>query len=775
MSHSTFSIHESKEEKTSSLPSRAYIKDFLDVVFRRKGLILSFVLLGMFVGGGLAWIHEDWYRSTTVIVVEQVKNHERSVPTVDGNTITDSVIARNRQVLSRTNLQRVIDQFHLSADIVKRDGYEPVIERLRENISIETKGHGGQIEALAISFSHHDPTMAMKVTATLASSYIQENIEQRDRVFEETTEYLDQELVVAKKALEEKATELSEYNRRFLQELPKQLEANLRTLDRLQLEKIRVQGALQSLHSRMAMVEQAISINQPNTSDFQEHINGTRGNPSALQLSQAKQTLERMTSESIEDEPGIIFLKRQIEKLEAAQLQQLSLDSESTDANADPYLVELRNERHDLKRQMDNLESQLKKTSAAMATFERRIQRTPTREQELLVLERQYDLIKENYQHLQQKRNNVPIAGDLDERQKLPEFRIMDPANLPVKPEGWSQAFTAFGGLAGGVGMGFGMAVLFDFLFPTFRRSSDVAVLLGLPLLATIPRFQMAYGKPMTMLSDGEELSGTLNGKANNPVPKDYVDIPGMGKGKSVFHGRPAMNRTFSPQFNLVSKWRPQSLVAEQFRVAATRLDLLGDRSMGNVVLVSSAMKGEGKTSTATNLAYTLARDLDEPILLIDCDFKCPNVHNVLAIDPYPGVADYLAGQASLESCFQQYHDLPLWCLPVGDVETCPVFLSKLRYLSTLIESIRSRYRFIILDGPPIFPLADINVLSGLADIILMVVRSGVTPQDVVQKATEMLHTPSAMRIILTDAWPQGVPHYVGQGAPKPSAIPSLR
>jgi Mrp family chromosome partitioning ATPase len=185
-------------------------------------------------------------------------------------------------------------------------------------------------------------------------------------------------------------------------------------------------------------------------------------------------------------------------------------------------------------------------------------------------------------------------------------------------------------------------------------------------------------------------------------------------------------------------------------------------------------MKGEGKTSTATNLAYTLARDLDEPILLIDCDFKCPNLHNVLAIDSYPGVADYLAGQVSLESCFQQYHELPLWCLPVGDIKTCPVFLSKLRYLSTLIESIRSRYRFIILDGPPIFPLADINVLSGLADIILMVVRSGVTPQDVVQKATEMLHTPSTMRIILTDAWPQGVPQYVGHRYSKSSALPRL-
>jgi capsular exopolysaccharide synthesis family protein len=213
-------------------------------------------------------------------------------------------------------------------------------------------------------------------------------------------------------------------------------------------------------------------------------------------------------------------------------------------------------------------------------------------------------------------------------------------------------------------------------------------------------------------------------------------------------------------------------MVAEQFRVAATRLDLLGDRPMGNVVLMSSAMQGEGKTSTAANLAYTLARDLDEPTLVIDCDYKRPNVHNIFNLRSSPGVADYLAGQESLESCFQQYADLPLWCLAVGDVETRPVSLAKLQYLSTLIELVRSRYRFIILDGPPILPLADINVLSRLADIVLMVVRSGATPKDVVQKASEMLQTSCPTRMILTDAWPQGAPSYVRHSYSKPKSLP---
>jgi capsular exopolysaccharide synthesis family protein len=244
-----------------------------------------------------------------------------------------------------------------------------------------------------------------------------------------------------------------------------------------------------------------------------------------------------------------------------------------------------------------------------------------------------------------------------------------------------------------------------------------------------------------------------------------------MEKGKSLFNRLSSRTSNFPEHFNLVSKWRPQSVVAEQFRVAATRLDLLGDLPMGNVVLISSAMQGEGKTSTAANLAYTLSRDLDEPTLVIDCDYKRPNLHNLFVLRHYPGVADYLAGEAPLESCLQQIPDLDLWCMSVGDMEANPISLAKLQNLSSMIELVRSRYRFIILDGPPILPLADINVLSSLADIVLIVVRSGVSPKDVVQKATAMLHGSRATRMVLTDAWADGVPYYVSHGYAAPYAL----
>ncbi|MDH5576539.1 MAG: CpsD/CapB family tyrosine-protein kinase, partial [Nitrospirota bacterium] len=261
---------------------------------------------------------------------------------------------------------------------------------------------------------------------------------------------------------------------------------------------------------------------------------------------------------------------------------------------------------------------------------------------------------------------------------------------------------------------------------------------------------------------------------ANDPLlemnsPQVVVEAEGGGRSS----GSPwrSSREAISLQVNLVTKWRPQSIVAEQYRVGATRLDLLAASASYQVVLITSAMKGEGKTSTSANLAYTLARDLDEPTLVIDCDFKCSNLHNIFGLSQEPGIADFFAGVEPLEACLQHMPDFPLSCLSVGNVSRYPIKFSKLSQLSTILEQVKSRYRFIILDGPPVLPLADVNVLSELAHIVLMVVRSGSTPKDVVHKALEMIHHTGPTRLVLTDAWTQGVPYYAREEYHRPYTL----
>ncbi len=770
MADSIFPQKGVQAEKGQSIVILSYVKDLLDMVIRRKWLIIIFVILGITVGGTLAWLKKDVYRSSTVILVEQQKIHQNYVADVVGGSAAERVSAITQTVLSRTSLQKMIDEFQLSPETIQSQGYQPVIEDLRTNIKINASksgGRRGKLETLTISFAHQDPLVAMKVTSKLASQFIDGNIKMREQFIEGATEFFDQELIEAKKALDEKERLLSEYKLKYLGELPGQLDTNLRTLDRLQLEKIRIQETLNDLNSRLELLQQSIRDYDSNPSLLQGQTSGKRSDPSVMQLSELKKQLQQLTGEFTEAYPDVVSLKLQIRTLEEEMAKRGAPASEGSELERvpfDPYLAELKAERNELKLQKAQLTSQLKRTTTSMADYEGRIERTPEREQELLGLERNYGNMVENYQHLHQKQINANISENLDKRQKGERFRILDPANLPSKPEGLGRELIALVGLAGGVGLGLGLAFLSDLLSPTFRRSDDVEVSLGFPLLATIPSFKMVYGKSMKMLPGAAESSLETNGKTNIIGKTGYSDIQGTRKSQSVFSGRSSATSNFPKHYNLITKWRPESVVAEQFRVAATRLDLLGDKPMGNVVLISSAMQGEGKTSTAGNLAYTLALDLDEPTLVIDCDYKRPNLHNVMSIQQSPGVADYLAGEVPLESCFQKIQDLPLWSMAVGNLEANQVSLSKLQHLSSLLESVKTQYRFIILDGPPILPLADINVLSGLASIVLMVVRSGVTPKDVVQKATDMVQGSHVTRMVLTDAWSEGVPYYVRHG-----------
>ena len=222
----TFAAH---TDKDPTLVIQQYLKDFWDLTVRRKWLILSIVLLGIAVGGVQAWLKVDIYRSETVILIEQQKIPEKYVSSVVGGSMAERVSTMTQQVLSRTNLQKVIDEFHLHTETIHAQGYEMVIKGLRKNITIQTKGSGGRIEAFTISFAHRDPMMAMKVTARLASQYIDENIKLREQFIEGATEFLDEELGIAKEGLDQKEKELAEFKLKYLGELPKQLDMNLRT------------------------------------------------------------------------------------------------------------------------------------------------------------------------------------------------------------------------------------------------------------------------------------------------------------------------------------------------------------------------------------------------------------------------------------------------------------------------------------------------------------------------------------------------------------------
>jgi polysaccharide biosynthesis transport protein len=438
----------------------------------------------------------------------------------------------------------------------------------------------------------------------------------------------------------------------------------------------------------------------------------------------------------------------------------------------DTYLRELVRQRDESKLEIASLKDRLLRIKDQMKEYEARVEMAPVREQELMILNRDYGNLRENYRSLLDKKLNARLSGNLEKRQKGEQFRILDPANLPEKPEKQDRLKIMLMSLALGCGLGVGGVVALESYRPVFRRSDEIESYLKLRVLASIPNFGSVADRTQKLfLGNGTAASASdvMNGRLL-PVRRHDDKRNGSREGKPVRGkaGLPAVKtRDLSGksgtgrQLDLIAKWSPSSVVAEQFRVAAARLVLLQSGKGSGVTVITSAVKDEGKSVVAANLAYVLARNLGKPTLLIDVDLKSPTVHHCMGTRNFPGLRDVLEGGRPVDSCLHRAGELPLWVLPSGVASGRTLELSDIHKLADLLTELRKEYEHIIIDAPPILPLADMHMLAGIADTIVLVVRAGLTPRAVVEKAVRTIGGPTNPCIILNGLEAAGVPYYM--------------
>lgn len=212
---------------------------------------------------------------------------------------------------------------------------------------------------------------------------------------------------------------------------------------------------------------------------------------------------------------------------------------------------------------------------------------------------------------------------------------------------------------------------------------------------------------------------------------------------------------------NLVAKWQPRSVAAEQYRMAATRLVLSTERRRSTVVEITSALEGEGKTTTVVNLGYTIARELGRKTLLIDCDFRRPALHQYVAVPARAGLLNLLDGEASLDDCLVGIDAVPCTFMTVGKSRREWNELARIEQLKAMLPGLRSQFQYLIINTPPVLASATMGILASLADEVLMIVKAGTTPQHVVQKAYALLGLAGEKQVVLNGVDELSLPHYL--------------
>ena len=380
-------------------------------------------------------------------------------------------------------------------------------------------------------------------------------------------------------------------------------------------------------------------------------------------------------------------------KVQRLQSQLKELDA-SVDKEKKAVLVRLQSEYAEA-RQREQLLSQ------ALDQQKAEVNQMSERMVQYSILKREAEANKALYDGLLTKLKEAGISAGL----RSSNIRVVDPAMVPTYPSRPAKtrniALSFVIGLVGGIGL----ALLREYMDNTVKSPDDIEALVRLPSLAVVPAFSESNGD--------RSRSKLLRGASN-------------GHDKRV---------------ELVAQHLPKSQMSEAFRALRTSLLLSQADHPPQVILVTSALPREGKTTAAANLAVTLAQ-LGDRTLLIDADLRKPGIGRLLSLGSgkYAGLSSFLAGVSSLDLVTIQHPAIPnLSAIPTGPLPPNPADLLSSHKLDDAIAELRSKFKFIVIDSPPIMAATDAVILSVKADGVLLVVRSGETPKEAFTRTRDLL------------------------------------
>jgi len=313
------------------------------------------------------------------------------------------------------------------------------------------------------------------------------------------------------------------------------------------------------------------------------------------------------------------------------------------------------------------------------------------------LLKRDVDTNRQLYEGLLQKLKEAGVSAGL----KSNNFRIVDSARPPTGPiepnVPRNLLFAAVLGLATGIGMAF----LIEGLDNTVRTTEQAQLISGIASLGMIPL-------------------GSKSAR-EGPNPKRLVIA------------------TSKEAVELVTQVRPQSQMAESYRALRTSLLLSNLGAPPKVIMVTSALPQEGKTTTSINTAVVLAQK-GVRVLLIDADLRRPSIHKTLGMGPRSGLSNVLTGSTTLEQAISRTAILPnLFVLPAGTPPPNPAELLASANMRDVLLQLREQFDHIVIDTPPSLSVTDAVVLSPRSDAVVLVIRSGQTTKQALRRSRDTL------------------------------------
>ena len=489
----------------------------LEVVRRRRVLALLPCLFVLAAAASMAmFLPSLWTAKATVLVTRQ----EIPEALVRSTLSTDPearLLTLTHEILDTPRLTKIIQDNDLYPAMRRSRPAADVVDRMRKDIRVdvqderERRGREWRSLVFTVAYTATDPAVAARVTNTVAALFTEENRRQREQQAVGATQFFETQLGELRSRLATQEQRITAYKEQNLGELPEQREVNLRTLERLQQQLQLAHENNRRASERRQMITQSL-----NDLDLASAMGGTGGmgagltvapgETAAARLSILRNELAALQTTYSDKYPDVIQMKEQIRILErrvaeentkaAAVAASPKTAAPSTSRQArdlrlagqNPYVLSLMQQLDQASVESKASTDEIGNLNRQLAVYQRRLEMTPKREQELALITRDYETTRDLFRSLLAKRGEADVAADLEQRQKGETFRVIEPAALPERPAGPNRIRLLLVGIALALGAAGVAVILAEQVDTSYRRAEEVRATAGVPVLSTIPR-----------------------------------------------------------------------------------------------------------------------------------------------------------------------------------------------------------------------------------------------------------------------------------------------
>ena len=477
------------------------VRHYIALVRRRHLHFLIPMFIAWAAVWGASWVIPPRYQSATLILVEHPSMPKDYVTPNINDDLQERMQSVTQQILSRTRLLHIIDQYNLYASDHAQRSPDQKVDSMRKDILIDlVRDNGNQITAFNVYYTSPDPGMAQKVTSELTNLFINENLEVRQQQSEDTTNFLESQLESARNSLAEQENRIREFKAQHVGEMPGQLTSNLQILQGLQSQLQNEEDALNSARQQQVYL-QTLADQYRALQGSAKNADGTTAGLPAIdeELDKLKAQLADLSSRYTDRHPDVRKVKEQIAKTEKLRDQLLASmkakgSNSTSDAATGPgdtaqasMLAPIQSQLRSNQVEIVNREKSVATLKTKIDEYQARLNQEPVREQQLADLTRGYDQSKLNYDDLSKKKNESKMATSMELLQQGERFRIIDPPSFPQKPEFPNRLKFCAIGLGLGLGMGLLVAGAFEMMDDRMYDVKELKKLLPAEVIGEIP------------------------------------------------------------------------------------------------------------------------------------------------------------------------------------------------------------------------------------------------------------------------------------------------